>query len=243
LTTNWKSYLYKSLWFGLDLLFPPACGGCGKTGTRWCTDCQANVSNVMGPLCDVCGLPQAREGVCNKCVNTPPRYKFLRSWAVYDSPVRDALLKLKYRRNMALGDALSTQIAEFFGGLGWPVDVVVPIPLGRKRKKERGYNQVVMIAIPLAQKLGIPCLSKAMVRAKETRSQVGLSAEERLKNVDGAFQASPIVRGKAVLLVDDVATTGATLSSGAEALYSAGAMDVYAFTVARALPRHGMRLV
>jgi ComF family protein len=123
------------------------------------------------------------------------------------------------------------------------VDVVVPIPLGKKRKKERGYNQVAMIAIPLAEKLAIPYLSKALVRARETRSQVGLSAEERVKNVDRAFQARPTVGGKAVLLIDDVATTGATLSSGAEALYSAGAAEVLAFTVARALPRHGMRLV
>jgi ComF family protein len=144
---------------------------------------------------------------------------------------------------MALGEALSTQIAEFLSGLGWPVNVVIPIPLGKRRIKERGYNQVEMISMPLAEKLGIPYTSKALVRARETRSQVGLSAEERLQNVNGAFEARTKALGKTILLVDDVATTGATLSSGAEALYSAGAEEVFAFTVARALPRHGLRVV
>lgn len=243
MTTNWKNYLYKGLWFGLDLLFPPVCGGCGKTGTRWCADCRSNIPKVMAPLCKICGLPQAREGVCPTCKKSPPRYKILRSWAVFDSPVRDALLRLKYRRDMALGEALSTQIADFLSGLGWPVNVVIPIPLGKRRIKERGYNQVEMISMPLAEKLGIPYTSKALVRARETRSQVGLSAEERLKNVNGAFEARNKALGKTILLVDDVATTGATLSSGAEALYSAGAEEVFAFTVARALPRHGLRVV
>jgi ComF family protein len=243
LTANWKSYLYKSLWFGLDLLFPPACGGCGKTGTRWCTDCQSNVPNVMAPLCDVCGLPQAREGVCISCQKSPPRYKILRSWAVFDSPVREALIKLKYRRDMALGDAMSTQVADFLSGLGWSVDVLIPIPLGKRRRIERGYNQVEMISMPLAEKLGVKYTSSALIRARETRSQVGLSADERVKNVKGAFQARTKLQGKTILLVDDVATTGSTLSSGAEALYSAGAAEVYALTIARALPRHGLSLV
>lgn len=243
MTTNWKFYLYKSLWFGLDMFFPPACGGCGKPGTRWCADCQENTPKLMAPMCSVCGLPQAREGVCKKCNITPPRYKVMRSWAVFDSPIREALHNLKYRRNMALGDALSNPIAEYLSGFGWKVDVVIPIPLGKRRMKERGFNQAAMIAMPLAEKMGIPYNSKGMMRVRETRSQVGLSADQRLENVDGAFRARPNVKGKTVLLVDDVTTTGATISSGAEALYDSGAADVYALTVARALNRHGLRLV
>jgi len=144
---------------------------------------------------------------------------------------------------MALGEALSTQIADFLSGLDWPVEVLIPIPLGKRRRKERGYNQVEMISMPLAEKMGIPYTANVLIRARETRSQVGLSAEERVKNVQGAFEARTKVQGKTILLVDDVATTGSTLSSGAEALYTAGAADVYAFTVARALPRHGLSLV
>ena len=78
-----------------------------------------------------------------------------------------------------MGDALSTQLAEFVSGLGWSADMVVPIPLGKKRKRERGYNQVAMIALPLAEKLDLVYAPNALMRARETISQVGLSAEER----------------------------------------------------------------
>ncbi|HNB40685.1 MAG TPA: phosphoribosyltransferase family protein, partial [Anaerolineales bacterium] len=106
----------------------------------------------------------------------------------------------------------------------------------------RGYNQVAMIAKPLAMGLGLQYSPHALARRKETRSQVGLSREERQKNVHDAFQASG-VQGKIALIMDDVSTTGSTLSSGAEALYAAGAKEVYALTVARALSHHDLRHV
>jgi predicted amidophosphoribosyltransferase len=108
--------------------------------------------------------------------------------------------------------------------------------------KERGYNQAGMIAEPLAKALDIEFAPKALMRCKETRSQVGLSKQERQKNVCEAFQAAG-VSGKTILVLDDVSTTGSTLSSSAKALLSAGAKDVYALTVARALPHHGLKQV
>jgi predicted amidophosphoribosyltransferase len=100
-----------------------------------------------------------------------------------------------------------------------------------------------MIAKPLAMALDVEFAPKALMRCKETRTQVGLSKQERRENVHGAFQAGIGVRGKNILVLDDVSTTGSTLSSSAEALFSSGAKDVYALTVARALPRHGLRHV
>ncbi|MFN8398948.1 MAG: phosphoribosyltransferase family protein [Anaerolineales bacterium] len=100
-----------------------------------------------------------------------------------------------------------------------------------------------MIAKPLAMGLGLQYSPNALARCKETRSQVGLSREERQKNVHEAFQADSGVRGKIALVMDDVSTTGSTLSSGAEALYAAGAKEVYALTVARALSHHDLRYV
>lgn len=158
--------------------------------------------------------------------------------------MQEALHKLKYRRDMGLGDALAAQIADFVRSQNWPMDLIVPIPLGRKRIKERGYNQVALIARPLAQSLGVRFAPAALVRRRETRSQVGLARGARLENVRGAFQADPgHVHGKVVLLMDDVATTGSTLSSGAEALIGSGARRVLALTIARALPRHGLTRV
>ncbi len=191
----------------------------------------------------MCGLPQDTEGVCGTCRADKPRFHALRAWAVFEDPVRKALHKLKYRRDVALGDALAAHMVPYVRQLNWDINMIVPIPLGRKRYRERGYNQVGMIAKPLALALGVEFAPKALARLKETRSQVGLSKQERRENVDGAFQAGAGVNGKTILVLDDVATTGSTLSSSAQALLASGAKDVYALTVARALPHHGLKHV
>ena len=222
---HWSYPLYRMAWSGLDWLFPPRCGGCGKVGSRWCDQCQKNVPALCGDLCEKCGLPISHSGMCDRCRVDPPPYCALRSWAAFDIPVRQALHKLKYRRDMGLGDALA-------------------VPLGRKRMQERGYNQTDLIAHPLSLALGLNYRPGALKRKRETISQVGLSAVERRDNMQDAFLADPrVVRGRVVLVVDDVATTGSTLSSCSEALLQTGAADVYALTVARALPHHGLHLV
>ncbi len=182
--------------------------------------------------------------LCPECRKSPPRYLSLRSWSAFEGPVRQALHRLKYRRDIGLGEALTPQLSRYVMSLAWPINSVVPVPLGRKRLQERGYNQVALIARPLALALGAPFDQRAVARVRETRSQVGLARRERQENVRDAFMAIPTrVRGRSILLVDDVATTGSTLSSCAAALYSAGARDVFALTVARALPHHGFESV
>lgn len=150
---------------------------------------------------------------------------------------------MKYRRDRGLGEALAGQMAPFVLGLRWPFDAVVSIPLGKNRLRERGYNQVAMLAMPLSSLLDVDYFPQALTRIRETRSQVGLTTVQRQENVRGAFLASTQVRGRKLLLVDDVATTGATLSSAAEALYACGAEDVFAVTIARALPHHSLSVV
>lgn len=239
MNANLPYHFYKELWNGLDWLFPPSCGGCGVSGTRWCLDCQKKVQGIIEPICEACGLPQEYTGICDRCSKDRPAFKALRSWSVYEHPVQGALHRLKYRRDIGLGEALSSQIADFVKRLNWPVDAIIPIPLGKKRLKERGYNQVAMVAMPLSAQLGLKYLPKALVRARETRSQVGLTALERQENVRSAFLAvESKVHNRNILLMDDVSTTGATLSSAAEALYISGAREVYAVTIARALSYH-----
>jgi len=210
-------------------------------GSRWCAECQKHVQILNGTLCEICGLPQDTDEICDACRAEKPHFRVLRAWSVFEDPVRKALHKLKYRRDVALGDALAAHMLHYVKGLNWQLDIIVPIPLGRQRYMERGYNQVGMIAKPLALALGVEFAPKALIRCKETRTQVGLSKQERQKNVHGAFQAGAGVNGKNVLVLDDVSTTGSTLSSSAEALFSSGAKDVYALTVARALPHHGLK--
>ncbi len=154
--------------------------------------------------------------------------------------VRKAVHRLKYHRDLALADILAAQMLPLVREQGWEIDAVVAIPLGKQRLRERGYNQAALVAFPLALGLDVPFLRHALSRTRETRSQVGLSAEERRQNVAGAFKAAgERVQGKTVLLVDDVMTTGATLDAAAQALLAAGAARVYAATVARAALRKG----
>jgi competence protein ComFC len=168
----------------------------------------------------------------------------MRSWALFEGPIRNAIHSLKYRRNMALGDALARHLAAFVCTLGWHADLVVPVPLGRQRIKERGYNQAALLAMPVAYIQDWHYSPQAAFRIRETRSQVGLSAVERRENIADAFQSDPArVSGKIVLLIDDVTTTGATLTACSDALRNAGATTIYALTLARALPYHGLQIV
>lgn len=168
----------------------------------------------------------------------------MRSWAVFDPPLQNGLHTMKYRGNVPFGESIAAQMTDFVRALRWPVEAMIPVPLGKKRLKERGYNQVALVARPLAYQLGWRYEPDALWKRRETRSQVGLSVSQRSENVHEAYQADPErVKGKPVLIMDDVATTGSTISACTAALLSAGAEDVYVLTIARALPHHSLKRV
>jgi ComF family protein len=150
--------------------------------------------------------------------------------------VRSALHQLKYRRDIALGERLAEPLSALYQAQGWSIDLVTPVPLGIARLKERGYNQAALIARPFSLANDLRYDPHALKRTRETRSQVGLSVAERKINVKDAFMArSEVVAGKNVLLIDDVATSSATLDACSAALCMAGAAQVYCLTLARAL--------
>lgn len=214
-------------------------------GWRWCPDCQARVPRIRKPFCELCGIP-TRMGteLCEKCVAKPPAYRKMRSWAVFDSPIQEGLHSMKYRGNLVFGEEIATQMAEYVRSLRWQVDILIPVPLGKRRLKERGYNQVALVARPLAYQLGLQYEPGALQKTRETRSQVGLTAVERSENVQHAYQAdSRVVQNKSLVIMDDVATTGSTIVACTAALLSAGAREVYVLTIARALPHHGLNRV
>jgi len=151
---------------------------------------------------------------------------------------------MKYRRNIGLGDMLAVQMTHFFYSLQWHVQAILPVPLGKKRLKERGCNQVALVARPLAYEVGLEYIPRALQKTRETRSQVGLTISQRHENVYKAYQAdSQVVKGKSVLIMDDVATTGSTISACTASLLSAGAQEVYVLTIARALSHHRLNRV
>jgi competence protein ComFC len=165
----------------------------------------------------------------------------MRSWAVFDSPIQDGLHTMKYRGNKVFGEAIALQMIDFVRSLCWPVEILIPVPLGKKRLKERGYNQVGLVARPLAYQMGWRYEPNVLWKTRETRSQVGLTASQRTENVQDAYQANPqILKQKNILLMDDVATTGSTISACTRAVCSAGAKEVYVLTIARALSHHSL---
>lgn len=227
--------LYGLLWHSLDWIYPPECAGCGKTGKLWCTDCSNKVTLVGSILCPVCGIPQTQDQVCWDCQEAMPHYKALRSWAIFKGEVRKAIHRLKYRRNVALGQTLAIPLIHQLIALNWPIDIVTPVPLGLARLAERGYNQASLLAKPIALHRRLPYQPEAIKRSRETHSQVGLSFTLRKENVVGAFTADRSKVGcKKVLVVDDVITSGATMDACAIALLEAGASEVYGLSLARA---------
>jgi ComF family protein len=160
----------------------------------------------------------------------------VRSYALYKGAIVRAIMLLKFERVEPLGRWFAQRLIEVAGREGIGADIVVPVPLHRQRRRERGYNQAELVAKPLARKLGLPYRAVLLTRTKPRPDKHILSFEERWESVRGAFATRPgsKVDNLRVLLVDDVMTTGATLDACAKALRGAGAKSVIGLTVARA---------
>ncbi len=229
--------IVQSVWAAVDWLYPPKCGGCQQPGTRWCPECARKAQKIdLSSICPVCGIPQTGFHTCADCRANPPPFRELRSWAVYQGPVREAIRRLKYHSDLGLSDIFARKLAEIFMATGWVVDLVTVVPLGRGRILERGFNQADLLARGLALAIQRPYRPAALKRVRETASQVGLNARERLQNVQDAFEAeADIVTAKNLLIVDDVTTTSATISECSRACLQKNAYNVYGLTVARAV--------
>ncbi|MFZ3070372.1 MAG: phosphoribosyltransferase family protein [Anaerolineaceae bacterium] len=152
--------------------------------------------------------------------------------------MREAIHGLKYQNDLTLAYKLATLLTILVQSTDWKFDLVVPVPLSQKRLDQRGYNQAALLAKPLALSMEKPFTTRGLARVRETQSQVSLNIQQRKENVQDAFLADPVmIKGRSILLVDDVFTTGATMNAAAEALHAAGSRQVFALTVAKAVHR------
>lgn len=229
----------------LDLLYPRCCGGCGGDaepgGGHLCWDCRAELRIIGDPLCARCGNPVEgridHQYECFHCVQTEPLFDRARSAVRFEGVITSMIRDFKYHHALwlqeELGDLLQACVAAHYGGETF--DAVCPVPLHHVRQRERGFNQAALLAGSLARRMGLPMKQQSLIRARNTGTQTHLTARERLSNVKGAFAVgmAPRWRGLRLLLVDDVMTTGATVSACAGALKEAGAASVHVVTLAR----------
>ncbi len=229
----------------LQLLFPGVCGACGRAlppdGSRFCAGCTALLTADPHPACPRCAATlgpfvPAGKG-CASCRGVRFHFEQALRLGPYDGLLRALVLKMK--------ESSGELTAEFLGALwaearaaqlrGAGADMVVPVPLHWRRRWMRGYNQSEALARALARALGLPCRPRWLRRVQPTADQVRQTPAGRRINVRGAFRARPRarLRGRAVLLVDDVLTTGSTCSEAAAALRAAGAARVVAAVLAR----------
>ncbi len=222
----------------LDLLFPPSCAGCGRPGERICATCAQAVMPVPDSICSRCGRVQAaRTERCSQCLASPSPVLLTRAAGLHVSPMRDFIHLLKYEQRADLSDPLARYLVAALGHQDWTdlrkqIDAVVPVPLHSERLAERGYNQAELLARGLCRRTGLQLGPELLHRGKLTRSQVGLTAQERQRNVEHAFLASPACSGQRLLLIDDVYTTGATMNACAHAALAANAVWVCGLALA-----------
>lgn len=222
-------------WVGafLGLFFPPRCAACGQAGAWLCPTCMQQVEWLTPPLCYHCGEPLQR-GLCPRRHRHLPALDGLRSAAWHTGPLRPAVHRLKYQGQRVLARPLAELLLATWQQIQPPADLLMAVPLHPRRERERGYNQAALLAQELGQSLELPVDARSLRRVRHTPPQVGLRAEERLTNVEGAFAYhGPPLQGQAVCLIDDLCTTGATLQACAAPLRAAGAGSIWAFTVAR----------
>lgn len=237
LKPSWKYAANHWGWLVLDWVYPPFCASCKQPGSRLCQNCIQKFQPINHETaCSVCDLPGFSSINCPDCAKNPPGFTALRSYGQYQNTLRDAIHKFKFERDLGLGEIFAELLEIAFRSTQWDINAVTAVPLGRQRLKERDYNQARLIGELFAWKVGLPFFPDFLIRSQETTSQVNLNASERMVNVRGAF--SPGKRpcaGKNILVVDDIATTGSTLSACANTLINNGADKVFALTVARAV--------
>ena len=224
----------------IDILFPPKCLICKRHSIKQeiCTQCTASFKPVISPLCILCGSPFLTEGDdnhrCGNCIKEIPPFDIAASLFYYEEKMALAIQKLKYSKKSSLAAHLGKLLSEH------PItenvfDLIIPVPLHLSRLKERGFNQSQLIAKELGNNISCNVKASLLERAKPTLPQVGMKRKERVQNVKGAFQLrkDADLRGKSILLIDDVFTTGATVRECSKILKKGGANQVSVLTLAR----------
>ncbi len=220
----------------LDALLAQDCLLCGQTSGSHilCPACAGDLPRLPVSRCPRCATPTPEGETCGRCLAQPPHYDRTLAVFNYGFPLDKLLQAFKYAHRLSLAPFFGRLLAEEAAGCS--TDLIVPLPLHRTRLSERGFNQALELARPVAHALRKPIDTDCCTRIRHTAAQAGLPWRERAKNIRGAFHCPGELTGKRILLVDDVMTTGASLNECARTLKLHGAEEVTLLVVARALP-------
>ncbi len=228
----------------IDAVYPPSCLLCKQetiTPSGLCTACWVETGFIAGLACRVCGMPLsgdgAEEALCDTCLQSPPVFQNGRAALLYQGGGRKLALALKHGDRLDIARPMAQWMAKAGSWLLGECDVIAPVPLHWRRLLMRRYNQSAELARHVGRITGKPVIPDLLLRKRATPSQDGLDRAARFANQQGAFQLAPRfaarVQGKRVLLIDDVMTTGATLSACADACLAAGIRQVDVLVLAR----------
>lgn len=235
--------LQQTIETAITFLYPAQCRVCqealGLESVPYvCDACWHDIDYIKPPWCEMCGIPNT-ENVCDACATTPPPYGKLRTIAFYESALQQAIHLFKFEKRTSLAKPLTQLTIKHF-----PndcnideYDFIFPIPIHKKRLRERGFNQATLLAKGIAKNVGVEVVTDALVRYRNTSPQSNLDREARQTNIIGAFelQKKEVVRDKRILVLDDVYTTGATVREAVKVLWDADPVEVDVLTLARAL--------
>ncbi len=217
----------------VDLLFPMECAGCRRAGGILCETCIPGLAKLTPPYCRICASPHG-QSPCRWCEEKAPAVDRVRAPFLMEGAVQQAIFSLKYRGIRAAAPALAQLLAVYLDSHTTPGEVIVPVPLHRRRLRARGYNQSELLARELSKLTDLPWAKGMLVRVKDAPPQVEAATRaQRRTNVEGSYEVTGDVAGRRALLIDDVVTTGATMASCAAALKGAGAASVWGLALAR----------
>lgn len=204
-----------------------------------CDDCLKNLRWAVEETCASCGkLLQEGYGddLCTDCTSHPHSFRKGFTCVAYGGKVKDMLLRFKHGERAYYGKKLAQVMADRIVPEGLAVDLILPVPMYRKKQQKRGYNQAEIMAVQLGKLLEVPCRPKSLIRSRDTAPMKGLGPEERRANMENAFTVpskwGTMICGKRILLVDDIYTTGSTVDACSEVLLAAGAAQVFVLTFA-----------
>lgn len=206
---------------------------CKREGSYLCADCEPDLPPLQRPYCYICASPRVPQ-LCDSCRRSAPAFDSVRAPYEYLGSARSIIHDLKYRNVRIAVPYVARLLAGYFERNPYPVDAYCPVPLHPRRERSRGFNQSELIAGELSKITGIPVDTSALRRTRNTPPQVNMETSiDRQRNITNAFECTADVQGRRYMLIDDVVTTGSTMSACADALKDAGAANVWGIAFAR----------